>query len=249
MDNNPPEVINPRDAQTPARFDPEQLIAQAIEQKLPVDTMERLLAMRTQLKQEAAKEAYFRALAQFQGVCPIIIKEAQAKGKHGVDTYKYAPLEDIVTQVREPLRDHGFSYTINIEDIDKQPYAVVTGIHVEGHTERSIFPIVEIAGTQIQNAIQVWAASQTYAKRYAFCNLWGIMTGDRDTDGATPQKNPSSPPINDEQLIELKVLIDETRSDLDSLLTMYRVDSLENMVEAQYETARKMLVRKREESK
>lgn len=237
------------DSQPPARFDPGQLISEAIAKGTPVETIERLLVMRTQLKQEAAKEAYFRDLARFQKVCPVIIKNAQATGKNSVKTYKWAPLDEIVLKVQGLLADHGFSYMINTEDIGDRPHAVVTGTHLDGHAERSIFPIIQIQGTQIMNEIQVWAASQMYAKRYAFCNLWGIMTGDRDTDGATPQKNPPSPPITGEQLIDLKMLIDETGSDLPALLTVYRVEKLEDMVEAQYDTARKALVRKREGSK
>ena len=36
--------------------------------------------------------------------------------------------------------------------------------------------------TAMMNAPQQTAATMTYAKRYAFCNAFGIMTGDEDTD-------------------------------------------------------------------
>jgi hypothetical protein len=45
--------------------------------------------------------------------------------------------------------------------------------------------------TQVMSDTQVTAAAGTFAKRYAFCNVFGIMTGDEDTDGADPQ-----PPAN-----------------------------------------------------
>ena len=52
----------------------EVLIGQAIQKNVPVETMERLLAMRRELKAEWAKEQYDRAMAQFQADCPTIVK-------------------------------------------------------------------------------------------------------------------------------------------------------------------------------
>ena len=51
---------------------PEYLISQAIEKGASVETMEKLLAMRTQLKQEWAKEQYYIAMAKLQAEMPII---------------------------------------------------------------------------------------------------------------------------------------------------------------------------------
>lgn len=34
----------------------------------------------------------------------------------------------------------------------------------------------------------------TFAKRYAFCNALGILTGDEDTDGNNTEAEPSVPP-------------------------------------------------------
>ena len=240
MNETTPEVINPAQETTLARIDPEQLISQAIANNTPVETMERLLAMRKELKQEAAREAYFRDLAQFQRVCPIIVKSAQATGKNNVKTYKWAPLDVIVIQVREPLADHGFSYTINTEGTKDEPYAVVTGIHLEGHTEQSTFPIVPIQGTSIMNEIQVWAASQMYAKRYAFCNLWGIMTGDRDDDGNPPQ---STETLTDPQYMALNDLIASTGTDVAKFLKWGKVANLSELPQSRYEEAHAFLKR------
>ena len=57
---------------TTIQSDPLALIAQAIQagHTIPVDTLERLLAMRRELKAESAREAYFGALTDFQARCP-----------------------------------------------------------------------------------------------------------------------------------------------------------------------------------
>ena len=69
---------------TVAPLDAEALIFKAVESQVPVETMERLLAMRKDLKQEQAKEAFHAALAKFQSICPIIRKTKEVKDKSGI---------------------------------------------------------------------------------------------------------------------------------------------------------------------
>lgn len=165
--------------------DAERLIAIAIEKNVPVETMEKLLAMRRELKQEAAKEEYFRALAAFQSECPTIQKNETvsyvSKKTGGTTKYKYAPLDVIVTTVRETLRKHGFSYTITTEQDAEHVTAKCNAHHVAGHTEVTTFTI-PIDFDSYMNPAQKVASALTYAKRYAFCNAFGIMTGDEDDD-------------------------------------------------------------------
>jgi hypothetical protein len=42
--------------------------------------------------------------------------------------------------------------------------------------------IVSKTGSAVRSANQDYASALTFAKRYAFCNAFGIMTGDADTD-------------------------------------------------------------------
>ena len=103
----------PGEADKLTTFNVETLIAKAIEQKVPVETMERILAMRRELKSEYAKEQFDRSLAAFQSECPVIEKTKVVKNKDGTVRYKYAPIESIVSQVKGLLEKHGFSYTID----------------------------------------------------------------------------------------------------------------------------------------
>ena len=52
----------------------DSLIAQAIDKNVSVETLERLLIMRKELKAEYAKEQYDKDMASFQAECPIIMK-------------------------------------------------------------------------------------------------------------------------------------------------------------------------------
>ncbi len=65
--------------------------------------------------------------------------------------------------------------------------------HSLGHTEATSFT-VPIDPEDRMKAAQRVASSLTYAKRYAFCNGFGIMTGDEDDDAATSSEAPSARP-------------------------------------------------------
>lgn len=168
----------------------ESLIAQAITNKIPVETMERLLAMRTQVKAEWAKEEFNKAMAEFQAECPTIVKTKEVKTKSGIVAYRYAPIESIVEQVGKHLQKNGFSYSTSMELMANGVKVKVRVVHIAGHTEESSMEVPLGNKTDIMSNSQVVAAAQTFAKRYAFCNAFGILTGDEDTDARPEPEEP-----------------------------------------------------------
>lgn len=159
----------------------EALIAQAIDRGVPVESLERLLAMRRELKAERAKEAYDRAMAKFQSECPTIEKRVQGYN------YKYADLTAIIEQVKDLLSENGFSYTFDTDEAENAVIIYCKVSHVAGHFETSKATIKKETTTKM-NASQQSGAAMTYGKRYAFVNAFGILTGDEDTDGRTFDK-------------------------------------------------------------
>jgi hypothetical protein len=178
----------------------ENLIARAIDKGLPLEQMERLLAMRMQLKQEWAREQYFAALSKFQAQCPNIIKEKAVADKSGKIRYHYAPLDVIVMAVKDALDRNGFSYTVTTKQDDKQVTAECHSHHVEGHSEVSAFTI-PMDPAAYMNESQKIASAMTYAKRYAFCNAFGIMTSDADDDANST--NGKLTPAHPEQVYDV----------------------------------------------
>jgi ERF superfamily len=182
-------------ALVPAKGGAEALIAKAIDKNVPVETMERLLAMRRELKAEWAKEEFDRAMSAFQADCPIIEKTKGVKTKSGIVAYKYAPIESIVDQVKEYLQKHGFSYATNMELLENGTMKVKVSIrvtHAGGHSETTEMTVPLGNKTDIMSQTQVVAAAQTFAKRYAFCNAFGILTGDEDTDASREESTNQS---------------------------------------------------------
>lgn len=163
-------------------LNPQALISQAIQNNTPIETMERLLLMRKELKAEKARDEFFKDLSRFQSECPVIEKRNPVYDKNGKLRYKFAPLDDIVSQVKPLLLKYGFAYIIEtIQDKDSVG-AICKVFHQLGHSEKSEFR-VPIDMSAYMNIAQKVASALTFAKRYAFCDALGIMTGIGDDDG------------------------------------------------------------------
>jgi len=186
-------------------FSAENLISQAISTGASVDTMERLLAMRKELKAEFAKEQFDKAMAAFQSECPVIKKTKTIKTESGKDAYSYAPLESIVVQVKPLLERNGFSYSIQTETGENKVKATCLAKHKDGHSEPSSMEVPLGNKTKIMSDSQVTAAALTFAKRYAFCNVFGILTGDEDNEAILPKNKESKDTTN--YLDKLKMMV------------------------------------------
>ena len=176
--------------------DPESIIRFALEKgNVNVDIMERLLAMRTQLQAESAKRQFDLELAAFQSECPAIQKRKNVMNKDGKTIrYSYAPLDDIVDQVKPLLKSHGFSYSIDIDTSAEKGWVVVRCqiTHSDGHSKDSSFKC-PIDPQGFMSEPQKYASALTFAKRYAFCNAFGILTADEDNDANINKEKPAGP--------------------------------------------------------
>jgi ERF superfamily len=167
-------------------IEPTALIMAAITHKTDMSTIKDLMELRDRINRERAEKEYRAAMAKFQAECPIIVKSTAVLNKDEKTTrYKYAAIDKIIEVVKPILQKHGFSYQIKSETIS-QPFAGIKAIaiahHLGGHSEQSEFstPIDEKAYMTLP---QIWLSAQSFARRIAFCNLFGIMTGEADVDG------------------------------------------------------------------
>jgi hypothetical protein len=167
--------------QTPAPVQPvldiEAMFKYAIDKGANLDG---LMNVRRELNAERAKKEYDAALSGFQSECPVIIKKV--KGATG--SYKFAPLDDIMPQVQPLLSKHGFSFSITSEVTPKMVKAICKVTHCGGHFDIGEFAVPTDERNTMMSDPQRYGGSLTFAKRYAFCNAFGIMTGDQDRDAA-----------------------------------------------------------------
>ncbi|MEM3335434.1 MAG: ERF family protein [Thermoplasmata archaeon] len=179
----------------------ENLIKLAIENKVDVSSLEKLLQMRIELKKEWAREQFFLALSTLQSELPKIKKSNIVRNKDGTIRYKYAPLDEIVEQVKNFLKKNGFSYYIDAKIENGWVTAICKVIHSSGHEETSSFSI-PIDKEGFMSEPQKVASALTFAKRYAFCNAFGILTSDEDTDANT---------FEDVKIKGKEIIVDNTR--------------------------------------
>lgn len=181
-----------------------EFISQAIAQNLPVETMERLFSLRERVKAEQAREGFIGAMAKFQSECPVIVKTKEVSTNSGQHAYSYAPIESIVAQVKEALRNNGFSYSTNMKMLENAVEVSVKVQHVLGHSEVTEMTVPLGTKTGVMSASQVVAAASTFAKRYAFLNAFGILTGDEDNDAREVVEKPAGKTIPEELSAKVK---------------------------------------------
>lgn len=172
------------------RQEPQDLLAMAVKQGASVDTLERLMVVRKELRAEQAEAEFNAAMAAFQNECPLILKTVAGHDNR----YKYAPLDQIVRTVTPFLAKHGFSHQEDGVVTEGWVEALVTVTHRGGHsvTKKFKVPAESKAGCSPQ---QKYGAAMTYATRYAFCAAFGIRTAERDTDAA-PEAGSSVTELN-----------------------------------------------------
>lgn len=164
---------------------PEAMIARAIEKDLDIEKLEKLFALRDKLRAEYAKSSYDAAMAEFQRECPIIEKKTkvdfQTKDKTARVNYSYAEMDEIVKQTKDLIAKNGFSYNFELEEMSTGLKVTCVVNHVDGWVGKGEFT-AQLAGTSLMSNAQVMAGKATYGKRQAFCNAFGIVTGDEDVD-------------------------------------------------------------------
>ena len=171
---------------------PEALISDAISQGVAVETMEKLLAMRQELRREQSAAAFFEAMAEFQASIPAIPKTKTAKA--GQYSYSYADLASIQQAIAPRLHACGLSIGFETQQDGDTLHVVAIVRHAGGHSERTSFP-VPIDRQARMNDTQKVGSALTYGRRYALTAALGIVTADEDDDGqASGYQAPSKPP-------------------------------------------------------
>jgi hypothetical protein len=176
-----------------------------------LDKLERLMKMQTEWDLRQARKDFFEALSRFQYECPTIDKNGKADFGAGKTKYSFATLDQIISQIKEPLKNCGLTYRFNIKDLEGTTEVTCVITHVGGHSETTTM----VAGSDSsgsKNAIQAKGSTMTYLQRYTLIGSLGITTAGADNDGKTSE--PKSK-LSDEVLHS--ILVCETTEQLTTL--------------------------------
>lgn len=164
---------------------PAHLLELAVSNNLDVEKLEKLMQLQKAWEADQARKAFFEALNEFQANAPEIRKgksvafETKTGGK---TEYKYAPLADVVRQIKDTCRECGLSYRWEIQDTKDEIKVTCLVTHTAGHTERTTMTASpDTSGSK--NSIQARGSAIEYLKRYTLIGALGLSTSDTDTDG------------------------------------------------------------------
>lgn len=187
------------------QIDQNAIMMAAVESNKDPAAIEKIIDMCLKLNAIAAKKNFNIALSQFQAECPEIKKEKSVDytSKSGQRVkYEYAPVKDIVKQVKPLLEKHGLCHTYKTDQTENNITVICEIRHIDGHSEQTKITM-PIDNSSKMGAAQRVGTAFTYGWRYAFTGALGITTGEEDTDANGPiddnntnsvNENPKYPP-------------------------------------------------------
>lgn len=218
------------------------LLQLALTSGVPVETIERLVALKERAEARNAAEAMTNALAAFQAECPHIRRTSQASittGSGGSYGYKYAELDQIASVIRPLLVKHGLAYSWDMDAANDRITCTCILRHVAGHSLTAKFATPTSTKSAMSDQQKV-AAALTYARRQSLVQVLGLTMTDKDTDGAVQ----NTAKITEQQGFDIEDLIRDSGADRAKFLAYMGVASVGDILAADYQKARTSLLDK-----
>ncbi|MFA5297273.1 MAG: ERF family protein [Lutibacter sp.] len=148
-----------------------------------IDTIERLMVLRDKIKLEKSKEEFDKSFRAFQEECPVIERlQSGNKTNLGESTFVYAPLDYIIEKVRSVLTKNNFSWTWEHEFLEGAVKVTCIANHVSGYSKKTTIIMPLGTSTKLMGVQQIVGAAISYAERYSFKGVFGIVTQGEDNE-------------------------------------------------------------------
>lgn len=194
---------------------------------VPIERVEQLFKLYTQMDAERARRSYHAAFAQMQPSLPAV--ERKGKSHNG----KYARFEDIIGTIMPTLAEHGFGLSFRTTEAASKVIVTCHLSHKDGHSESTEYAF-PYDGSGNKNAIQAIASAISYGKRYTMNALLGIATRDEDDDGNAACAGET---IDEAQVIELSNMMKERGVTIDKFLAGMKIESMSDLPKARFNEA------------
>ena len=240
-----PTVINPEQAPQalPAPVTPAQMLQIAVQQGADLDKLEKLMDLQERWEANQARKAYVAAMSAFKANPPKILKDklVDFQTNRGRTTYMHATLGAVVSAVIEGLGAQGITHRWSTQQEANRITVICTLTHLDGHSESNQLTAgADESGGK--NSIQAVASTVSYLQRYTLLAATGLATHDQDNDAQTQAPQPV---ITPEQVADLQALIEEVGADKAKFLQYLRVESLSEILAANFSAVVKLLEARR----
>lgn len=224
-----------------------QVMALATNPNFNKENLQALMEMNERIIERDNKAQFAASYVEMKPYLPKVLKTH----RNNQTNSNYAKLEDVNEAVDVILEKYGFATATKVTNQNDTSVTVEAELwHRSGHVERTSVTIPldnkGMAGSVNKTLPHATSSSITYGKRIAICALLNISTGD-DVDGNGRNKvgsSPKSPPITEEQEMELDILIAVTDTDKAKFFLAYKVNALQDLNQEQYTKAMGQLKKK-----
>lgn len=219
----------------PARqpMTPIDMLSLAVERGASLETLEKLMGLRERYEAGQARKAFDEAVAEAKSEIPVI-----GKNREGHNNKRYADFAAIAREIDPIITRHGLSYRFRTTQTDKINVTCVLS-HKAGHSEETTLSgPADTSGSK--NAIQSIGSTLTYLQRYTLVQALGLAVSD-DDDG---RAGGSGEAISEDQLMELRDLIEAAEANEAGLKTYFKLSHLADMRADKFNDAKGMLQRK-----
>ena len=181
----------------------------------------------------------------------------QKRGFNERNNYSYVTAADLAGAVGDILAELGVVIVPSLEsisyeagrgggaEVSRAAQVVMSYTFTDVDTGEAI--TAKVAGQGLDSGDKAPYKAMTGALKYALLQSFLLATGDDPEEERVNHSagNGSDHLITAEQVRELKILIEETDTEIDRVLSYYRIGSLEEMRESSYRRAVELLSRKR----
>lgn len=212
---------------------PAEMIKLAISGGADLDKLEKLLSIQERWEADEAKKAYHKAMSEFKANAPKIDKDRRVgySTTKGDVSYSHASLANVCEQINSELSKHGLSASFPLKQ-NGNVTVTCKITHVKGHSEEtSLSAPADVSGSK--NSIQAIGSTVSYLERYTLLALTGLATYEMDDDGKASERQP----IEQDQIINLKNLIQEKNINEKKLLDYLNIEFLDKMSADDYKKA------------
>lgn len=222
--------------ETPSRavaMTPIDMLSMAVERGASIEVMTKLMDLRDRWEASQARKEFDAAVAAAKAEIPII-----NKNREGHNSKRYADFAAFASVVDPIIGKFGLSYRFRTTQTDRINVTCILS-HKDGHAEETTLSgPADTTGNK--NAIQAIGSTLTYLQRYTLVQALGLAAGE-DDDGRAAGAVET---LSEEQLIELRELIEAAEANEAGLKTYFKIAHLKDMRADKFGDAKAMLQRK-----
>lgn len=181
MDN---ELITPPPTEAAT---PMGLLQMALQNNASMDTIERLVALQSQMMARDSEMAFNAALNR----CQTNMVRVHADATNPQTKSKYATYAALDRAIRPIYTSEGFAISFDTADAGESSLLVIAILsHAAGHSRTYQIPMPNdgkgAKGGDVMTRTHAQGAAVSYGRRYLLCSIFNIAVGEDDRDGNKP---------------------------------------------------------------